>query len=46
MAARGVPEKFLRGGEKHVPPVVGTPRMGTGTGTPSIAIGRDIPMSG
>ncbi|TGO62271.1 hypothetical protein BOTNAR_0116g00080 [Botryotinia narcissicola] len=46
VAARGVPEKFLRGGERNVPPVVGTPGMGTGTGTPGIAIGKDIPMSG
>lgn len=48
MAARGVPEKFLRGGERNVPPVVGTLGMGTGTGTgtPGVAIGKDIPMTG
>ncbi|EMR80872.1 hypothetical protein ACHAO1_008090 [Botrytis cinerea] len=46
VAARGVPEKFLRGGERNVPPAIGTPGIGAGTGTPSTAIGKDISVSG
>ncbi|CAD6444861.1 d3bf834f-0bec-4ee6-9b1f-a03e7d2ea124 [Sclerotinia trifoliorum] len=45
VAARGVPGRFLKGGEKDVSVMSGM-TTGTSTSTPGIGTGKDIPMTG